>query len=162
MSSIKSHDKEFISSFPENEKNIEAEESKSTLSFKDGLDAPKGEMKRNFSNLSLAMIGFSLTNSWLGISSSLVTGIQSGGPILIVYGILIVASVSVCIAITLGEMASAMPSAGGQYVWARVLAPKDMLVFGLILLVVYHGVVPFSLQHQCVWHWLWSCWDFGI
>ena len=36
---------------------------------------------------------------------------------------LIVASVSVCIAVTLGEMALAMPSAGGQYV-ARVLAPK--------------------------------------
>ncbi|CAI5756364.1 unnamed protein product [Candida verbasci] len=83
-----------------------------------------GGMKRNFSNLSLAMIGFSLTNSWLGISSSLVTGIQSGGPLLIVYGILIVAFVSVCIACTLGELASAMPSAGGQYVWARVLAPK--------------------------------------
>lgn len=89
-------------------------------------------MRRNFSNLSLAMIGFSLTNSWLGISSSLVTGIQSGGPILIVYGILIVASVSVCIAVTLGEMASAMPSAGGQYVWARVLAPKRYASFGLI------------------------------
>lgn len=47
-------------------------------------------------------------------------------PYLLSYGILIIASVSVCIAVTLGEMALAMPSAGGQYVWARVLAPKNI------------------------------------
>lgn len=32
-----------------------------------------------------------LTNSWFGISAALVTGINSGGPMLIVYGIIIIA-----------------------------------------------------------------------
>ena len=84
------------------------------------------KMSRNFSTLQIVTIGFGLTNSWLGILSTLILSISSLGPLLVVYGILIVASVSVCIAVTLGEMALAMPSAGGQYVWARVLAPKNI------------------------------------
>lgn len=87
------------------------------------------KMSRNFSTLQIVTIGFGLTNSWLGILSTLILSISSLGPLLVVYGILIVASVSVCIAVTLGEMALAMPSAGGQYVWARVLAPKKYSSF---------------------------------
>lgn len=82
------------------------------------------ELQANFSMWSVLGVGFGLTNSWLGISSSLITGIQSGGPMLIIYGILIVASVSYGIGITLSELSSAIPSAGGQYVWTRVLAPR--------------------------------------
>ena len=44
------------------------------------------DMKRNFSVFSVLGVGFSLTNSWFGISAALVTGINSGGPVLIVYG----------------------------------------------------------------------------
>lgn len=84
----------------------------------------QGELKRTFSVWSILGIGFGLTNSWFGISASLVTGIQSGGPMLIVYGIIIIAFISYCIGITLSEMSSAIPSAGGQYVWTRVLSPK--------------------------------------
>ncbi|KAF8001957.1 hypothetical protein HF325_002922 [Metschnikowia pulcherrima] len=69
-------------------------------------------------------IGFGLTNSWFGISASLITGIQSGGPMLIIYGIIIIAFISYCIGITLSELSSAIPSAGGQYVWTRVLSPR--------------------------------------
>ena len=86
-------------------------------------------MSRNFLTLQIITIGFGLTNSWLGILSTLILSISSLGPMLVVYGILIVASVSVCIAVTLGELALAMPSAGGQYVWARVLAPRKYASF---------------------------------
>jgi choline transport protein len=82
------------------------------------------EMQRNFSVWSVLGVGFSLTNSWFGISAALVTGINSGGPILIIYGIILVALVSTCVGITLSELASAMPNAGGQYFWANELAPK--------------------------------------
>lgn len=84
----------------------------------------QGELKRTFSVWSILGIGFGLTNSWFGISASLITGIQSGGPMLIVYGIIIIAFISYCVGITLSEMSSAIPSAGGQYVWTRVLSPK--------------------------------------
>jgi choline transport protein len=82
------------------------------------------DMKRNFSVWSLLGIGFSLTNSWFGISTALVTGINSGGPVLIIYGIILIALISTCVGISLSELASALPNAGGQYFWANELAPE--------------------------------------
>lgn len=83
------------------------------------------QMRKNFTIWSLLGVGFGLTNSWFGISASLVTGISSGGPMLIVYGIMIVASISVCIGISLSELISAFPeNSGGQYYWTFQLAPK--------------------------------------
>ncbi|KAI5809786.1 choline transporter [Peziza echinospora] len=87
------------------------------------------ELRRNFSTLTLLGIGFSLTNSWFGISASLVTGISSGGPIVTVYGIAWIALVNGCVGITLSELASAMPNSGGQYYWAQELAPPEWANF---------------------------------
>jgi choline transport protein len=81
-------------------------------------------MKRNFSVWSILGIGFSLTNSWWGICTAWATGINSGGPVLVIYGIILLALVSTCVGITLSELASAMPNAGGQYFWANELAPR--------------------------------------
>lgn len=81
-------------------------------------------MDRKFSVWSILGIGFSLTNSWFGLSAAMVTGINSGGTALVIYGVIIIGVVSSCVAITLSELASAMPSAGGQYFWAHELAPK--------------------------------------
>lgn len=82
------------------------------------------DMKRNFSVLSVLAVGFSLTNTWFGISAALVTGINSGGPLLVIYGVIIIFVVSISVGVTLSELASAMPNAGGQYFWANELAPK--------------------------------------
>ncbi|MCJ1430275.1 hypothetical protein MMC29_008192, partial [Sticta canariensis] len=91
------------------------------------------DMKRNYSVLSVLGVGFSLTNSWFGISAALITGISSGGPILIVYGIILIALVSTCVGISLSELASAYPNAGGQYFWANELAPKKYANFASYL-----------------------------
>jgi choline transport protein len=91
------------------------------------------DMQRNFSVWSVLGIGFSLTNSWFGVSSALITGIKSGGPVLIIYGIIMVALVSTCVGITLSELASALPNAGGQYFWANELAPKKWANFASYL-----------------------------
>lgn len=82
------------------------------------------DLERNFSKWTLLGIGFALTNSWFGISASLVTGINSGGPVVTVYGIIIVTLINGCVAISLSELISAMPNSGGQYFWASELAPK--------------------------------------
>lgn len=84
----------------------------------------KPELRRNFSVFSLLGIGFGLTNSWFGISASLITSISSGGPLMIVYGISIIAFVSTFIGITLSELVSGYPNSGGQYFWTLELAPK--------------------------------------
>lgn len=87
------------------------------------------ELRRNFSIFLLLGVGFGLTNSWFGISASLITGIASGGPMLIIYGIIIVAAVSLAIGASLSELTSAMPSAGGQYYWTMKLAPPRWAPF---------------------------------
>ena len=91
------------------------------------------DMKRNFSVWSVLGVGFSLTNSWFGISAALVTGINSGGPVLIVYGIILIALISTCVGISLSELASALPNAGGQYFWANELAPRRYANFASYL-----------------------------
>ncbi|KAI1907529.1 hypothetical protein LOZ61_006076 [Ophidiomyces ophidiicola] len=91
------------------------------------------DMTRKFSILSLLAVGFSLTNSWFGISASLITGINSGGPVLTIYGIPWIAFISTCVGITLSELASAMPNAGGQYFWASELAPRKHANFASYL-----------------------------
>lgn len=91
------------------------------------------DMKRNYSVISVLGVGFSLTNSWFGISAALITGINSGGPILIVYGIILIALISTCVGISLSELASAYPNAGGQYFWANELAPRRYANFASYL-----------------------------
>lgn len=72
----------------------------------------KQDLARKYTVLSVLGVGFSLTNSWFGISAALVTGINSGGPVLIIYGIILIALVSVCVGISLSELASAYPNSG--------------------------------------------------
>lgn len=90
-------------------------------------------LQRNFSVWSVLGVSFSLTNSWFGISAAMVAGISSGGPVLLIYGIIIIALISSCVAVSLSQLASAMPNAGGQYFWANELAPKRYANFASYL-----------------------------
>ncbi|KAE8135553.1 amino acid/polyamine transporter I [Aspergillus pseudotamarii] len=87
------------------------------------------DLQRNFSILSLVGIAFCMSNSWFGISASLITGISSGGTVLIVYGLIWIGFISTCVGASLSELASSMPNAGGQYFWANELAPKKYARF---------------------------------
>ncbi|KAI4254432.1 MAG: hypothetical protein LQ352_003103 [Teloschistes flavicans] len=93
----------------------------------------KQDLARKYTVLSVLGVGFSLTNSWFGISAALVTGINSGGPVLIIYGIILIALVSVCVGISLSELASAYPNSGGQYFWTNELAPRRYANFASYL-----------------------------
>lgn len=90
-------------------------------------------LRKSFSLWSILGVGFGLTNSWFGISVSMVTGIFSGGPMMIVYGIIIVALVSICVGVSLGELSSAYPHAGGQFWWSLKLAPPKEKRFAAYL-----------------------------
>ncbi|WQF76365.1 Putative amino acid/polyamine transporter I [Colletotrichum destructivum] len=80
------------------------------------------ELRKNFSAWSVLGLGFSMTNSWFGVSTALVAGINSGGPVQLVYGLILTMVVATAIATSLAELSSAMPHAGGQYYWAAMLA----------------------------------------
>jgi choline transport protein len=81
--------------------------------------------RSRFTIWSVLGVGFSLTNSWFGVSAALVAGINSGGPVLLVYGIIIIVLISTCVGVSLAELASALPNAGGQYFWASELASEE-------------------------------------
>ncbi|CAR29437.1 hypothetical protein ZYGR_0AD01190 [Zygosaccharomyces rouxii] len=80
-------------------------------------------LRKSFSLWSILGVGFGLTNSWFGISASLVTGLSSGGPLLVIYGIILISLISITIGVSLGELTSAYPHAGGQFWWSLKLAP---------------------------------------
>ena len=91
------------------------------------------DVRRNFSVWSVLGVGFSLTNSWLGVALGLSTAISSGGPVLIIYGLISMALVGICVGVSLSELSSALPSAGGQYFWTNELAPRKYANFASYL-----------------------------
>ncbi|KAH6962465.1 amino acid/polyamine transporter I [Ilyonectria sp. MPI-CAGE-AT-0026] len=80
------------------------------------------ELRQSFSMWSVLGLSFSLTNSWFGISTALITGINSGGPVQLVYGLILISTISTAIGASLAELSSAMPHPGGQYYWAAMLS----------------------------------------
>jgi choline transport protein len=119
------------------------------------------DMSRNFGVISLIGVAFCMSNSWWGISASLVTGIKSGGTVLIVYGLLWIILISTCVAASLSELASAMPNSGGQYLWAYELAPRRFARFasytagwfGYAGAIFACASVCLSLGQACVGMW---------
>lgn len=72
-------------------------------------------LPRQFSMLSMVAFSFSIMNSWTGIISLLPTNLTFGGPAAAFW--IPIASAVTCgiISTGLAELASAFPSAGGQY-----------------------------------------------
>jgi choline transport protein len=81
-------------------------------------------LKRNFTTLSIIAVAFDLTNSWVGIATTLAIAIALGGTVTLLYGIILVSFMFLANGITLAELASVYPTAGGQYHFTSVLAPK--------------------------------------
>ncbi|KAI8651861.1 hypothetical protein NCS56_01402200 [Fusarium sp. Ph1] len=80
--------------------------------------------KRNISTLRIIAIGFNISNSWFAIATSLSVAIATGGTVSIIYGVLITFFLYACAALTLAELAAIYPTAGGQYHFSSILAPK--------------------------------------
>lgn len=86
----------------------------------------KPELNRKFSTLSVLAVGFSISNTWFGVTGALATGIANGGPVVYFWGLLGVGLIHLCVAFSLSELASAYPNAGGQYYWTSQLAPRKI------------------------------------
>ncbi|KAK9237334.1 amino acid/polyamine transporter I [Lipomyces kononenkoae] len=74
-----------------------------------------GELPRRFGLLSLLGLGFNITNSWIGLTASITINLTDGGRPAVVWGCVIAFFVSGVVTLGLAELASAYPSAGGQY-----------------------------------------------
>ncbi|KAL3409181.1 amino acid permease [Aspergillus fumigatus] len=71
------------------------------------------------------MLAFAATlqASWEAIGASMFAGLENGGPVVLIYGLILAIVGSLGIALSLAELASITPVAGAQYHWTYDLAP---------------------------------------
>ncbi|KAJ6104572.1 Amino acid/polyamine transporter I [Penicillium sp. IBT 18751x] len=82
----------------------------------------KQELRRNFGLWSLTSLGIVIANSWASTGGTIVAALQNGGPMAVIYGLILVSIFYTAISASLAELASSMPSAGGVYYWSSVLS----------------------------------------
>ncbi|KLU86863.1 hypothetical protein MAPG_05871 [Magnaporthiopsis poae ATCC 64411] len=89
----------------------------------EAVNLPTSELRRDLNVRTLIGFGFSLSSSWLALSLSSIIAIAQGGTVTLLYGTLVVALPYVCTGLTLAELISVYPTAGGQYHFTSILAP---------------------------------------
>jgi amino acid transporter len=75
------------------------------------------ELVRQFSPWSMFSLAFVVLGTWSTLAQNLSTGITNGGPVTILWGLVLVTLCNLCVAASLGEMLSGMPTALGQAFW---------------------------------------------
>ncbi|EXJ79521.1 hypothetical protein A1O3_07800 [Capronia epimyces CBS 606.96] len=84
------------------------------------------EIKRDIGTFDLLCLAWNISNCWAGVSATIALGITQGGTVTMIYGILIVALFMGGTILTLAELASVYPTAGGQYHWTSILSPPSI------------------------------------
>lgn len=102
---------------------LEQDASRSVVSFQSHAIEPT---KKNIGAIALAALAFNICNSWAAVASTFAIAIASGGTFTLIYGILLISVVYLAVAITLAELASAYPTAGGQYHYTSIIAPGGL------------------------------------
>lgn len=84
----------------------------------------KQELSRTLTRLT----NYGVALSAVGISTTVTSlfgyGLMTGGPVVMVWGWVVVAFFTLCIALGLAEICSAFPTAGGLYYWTASLVPE--------------------------------------
>lgn len=81
-------------------------------------------MKKHIGAFGILCVGYNIANSWVGLAATMVIGMEQGGSVTIIYGLLVVLFFLGCSAMTMAELASVYPTAGGPYHWTSILAPE--------------------------------------
>ena len=69
---------------------------------------------------------WSMLGTWTTFAQDLASGLTNGGSITIVWGLCLVTFCNICVAVSLGEMCSAMPTALGQAYWIHRLVDTPL------------------------------------
>ncbi|KAH7014724.1 polyamine transporter TPO5 [Ilyonectria destructans] len=85
----------------------------------------KPELARNRSTLQVAFMSFVLASVPYGLATMLYYPILGGGPVNIIWGWFMVSMITLCVAMSLGEITSVYPTAGGVYYQSFALAPPS-------------------------------------
>ncbi|XP_047321389.1 amino-acid permease BAT1 homolog isoform X2 [Impatiens glandulifera] len=82
----------------------------------------KQELKRDLSVLSNFAFSFSIISVLTGITTLYNTGLNYGGPVVLVYGWLIAGTFTMFVGLSMAEICSSYPTSGGLYYWSAKLA----------------------------------------
>lgn len=82
-------------------------------------------MSRKFSFFSMLCLAYAVLGTWSTFAQDLGSGLGAGGPIGILYGLVVVFLCNLCIAVSLGELCSSFPTALGQAYWVSRLWPTE-------------------------------------
>lgn len=82
-------------------------------------------LTRKFSLRSMFFLSFIVLGTWSTFAQGLNSGLTSGGPVTILWGLVLVTVCNLCVAASLGELCSSMPTALGQAYWVSRLWPGE-------------------------------------
>ncbi|KAF7519309.1 hypothetical protein G7054_g13134 [Neopestalotiopsis clavispora] len=84
----------------------------------------------NFDTISMLAMSLTVLGTWATFALGLSSGLINGGPSVIIYGLFLVTFCNVCVAISLAELFSSMPTALGQGYWVgRLLETRRIARF---------------------------------
>ena len=83
----------------------------------------KQQMKRHFNIWSLLFMSFCTSVTWEALTSTMTQALLAGGSSSMIWGFLASALGALCIALSISEFASIIPTAGGQYDYTTELSP---------------------------------------
>ena len=83
------------------------------------------ELNRGLGTFSNFAISFSIISILAGGFTSFWIGATFGGPLVVTVGWLIVGAMALCVGMSMGEICSAYPTAGGLYYWSAKMAKRN-------------------------------------
>ncbi|CAL1698552.1 unnamed protein product [Somion occarium] len=89
----------------------------------------KQELKRDLGLLQNFGVSFSIISVITGVPSLFLFGLNTGGPAVMVWGWIVVATFSMLVGLAMGEVCSAHPTSGGPYFWAAMLSKPQHAAF---------------------------------
>ncbi|KAK0649950.1 amino acid/polyamine transporter I [Cercophora newfieldiana] len=86
----------------------------------------KAELVRTRSTWHVAFMSFVLASIPYGLATTLFYPLINGGPVVVIWGWVLVSLIILCVAASLGEITSVYPTAGGVYYQTFMLAPPSI------------------------------------
>jgi amino acid transporter len=86
----------------------------------------KAELVRTRSTWHVAFMSFVLASIPYGLATTLYYPLLGGGPVVVIWGWVLVSLIILCVAASLGEITSVYPTAGGVYYQTFMLAPPSI------------------------------------
>src|SRR5437764_3583236 len=83
------------------------------------------ELKRTMSAFSNFAVSFTIISILSGCLTLYLFGMNTGGPVLIVWGWIVVGAMTTLVGLAMAEVCSSFPTAGGLYYWAAKLARSN-------------------------------------